>query len=258
MIKVVLKSLKILEIVSAGGSRAVKLSEIAEALGENPSTCAGIVKTMTEAGYLQKDPVRGYHMGIMAAALTHSDLYGRELLRSAETRLKPFAVEHQVYMALALLHDNVRHSILEVNLYGAVVMQVTANAGVMNSATGLVLVSNQPRHKQDELLDFYGIPRRFGGYEDFIRYLDSVRIQGYVEITRSAEMVAVAVPVYQEGQVIAALGSYMTSDQRAKANIEEFVELLKGVSASITDDLAQSAPESHSAPPAHRKKLMRP
>lgn len=258
MIKVVLKSLKILEIVSAGGNRAVKLSEIAAVLGENPSTCAGIVKTMTEAGYLQKDPVRGYHMGIMAAALTHSDLYSRALLRSAEKRLKQMAVDHQVYMALALLHDNVRHSILEVDLHGSVVMQVTANANVMISSTGLILVSNQPRHVQDELLEFYGIPRRFNGYDDFMRYLDSVRIQGYVEFTRAADMVAVAVPVYQGGQVIAALGSYMTSDQRTKVDIEEYVTLLKDVSAGITSDLEQKEPELLPRHEPHKKRVIRP
>jgi DNA-binding IclR family transcriptional regulator len=208
---------------------------------------------MTEAGYLQKDPVRGYHMGIMAAALTHSDLYSRTLLRSAEKRLKQIAVDHQVYMALALLHDNVRHSILEVDLHGSVVMQVTANANVMISSTGLILVSNQPRHVQDELLEFYGIPRRFNGYEDFIRYLDSIRIQGYVEFTRAADMVAVAVPVYQNGQVIAAVGCYMTNEQRMKADIGEFVALLKDVSAGITSDLEQSEPEIPPRHESHRK-----
>lgn len=255
MIKVVLKSLKILEIVSAGGGRAVKLSEIAEALGENPSTCAGIVKTMTEAGYLQKDPVRGYHLGIMAAALTHGDLYSQTLLQSAEARLRPMAVEHHVYLALALLHDNVRHSVLEVDMTGKVVIQVTANALVMNSSTGLILTSNQPRHKQDELLDCYGVPRRFAGYEDFIRYLDSIREQGYVEITRPVGMVAVAVPVYENGQVIAAVGAYLTSEQRARWDIDVFINLLKEVSASIESDLENC--EAAALKPG-KKKIMAP
>ena len=74
MIKVILKGLKILEIVSANGNDPVRLSELAHKLGEKPSTVAGIVRTLTEAGYLQKDPVRGYHLGIMATTLTHSAL----------------------------------------------------------------------------------------------------------------------------------------------------------------------------------------
>ena len=243
MIKVVLKSLKILEIVSAGGQRAVKLSEIAEALGEKPSTCAGIVKTMTEAGYLQKDPVRGYHLGIMAAALTHGDLYSRGLLKAAQARLPAFAVEHAVHMSLSILRESVRHSVLEVDPDGSTVMQVTANAQVMNSATGLLLTSFQPRHVQDAIVECYGLPRRFNGYEDFIRYLQTIREQGYVELVRNSKMIAVAVPVYQDGVLAAALGAYMTEVQRAQwAAIQDFVEQLQPLSAQITADLEQEEP----------------
>ncbi|MEA4889578.1 MAG: helix-turn-helix domain-containing protein [Clostridiaceae bacterium] len=237
MIKVILKCLKILEIVSASGNDAVKLSEIAQKIDEKPSTVAGIVKTMTEAGYLQKDPVRGYHLGIMAATLTHGDLYNRNLLIAAQKYITPVALERSLYLSLAVLRDNVRHSILEVNSKGEVIMQARANAGVMNSSTGLMLVSHQPRHVQDSLLDFYGVPRRFGGYEEFIRYLETVKTQGYIEIARPSNTVAIAVPVRDAKKVVAALGIYITTVQRNEWELPQIIAVLNEISAKITYDL---------------------
>lgn len=240
MIKSIVKGLKILEIVSSKGNEPVRLSELAKALDEKPSTVAGIVRTLTESGYLQKDPVRGYRLGIMAITLTHGDLYQRNLLIAAQTHVTSFAVRHGLYVSLSILRNNVRHTIMEVSDQGEVLMQARANAGVMNSATGLILLSHQPRHKQDEILEYYGLPRRFSSYEDFMIYLGEIRKQGYVEISRPINRVAVGVPVWHLGQVEAALGVFLTEEQRKERDIQEIVRLLTEVSVQITKDLEKS------------------
>ena len=240
MIRAVDKCLRILELISEAGDRAVKLSEIAASLSEHPSTCAGIILTMTERGYLKKDPVRGYRLGMMAAALAHGHLYRRDLLQSAEARLRPVAIRHSLYLALAMLHDNVRHSILEVDETGAVIVQVSANAAMMNSSTGLVLAAHQPRRKQDELLEFYGIPRRFGGYEEFIRYLDLIKEQGFAEIVRPPDRSATAVPVWAGGRAFAAVGVYMTQKRRDEWSSLELADMLRCVAAEIGADLGDN------------------
>jgi DNA-binding IclR family transcriptional regulator len=241
VVKVILKGLKILEIVSANGNNPVRLSELAQKLGENPSTVAGIVRTLTEAGYLQKNPVRGYHLGIMATTLTHSDLYQRNLLLAANKYVTEFAVRHGLHLSLSVLRDNVRHTIMEVSDLGEMVMQARANAGVMNSATGLMLLSHEPRHKQDEILGYYGLPRHFTSYEDFMRYLDEIKRQGYVEISRPVNRVAIGVPVWYEHQVVAGLGVFLTVAQRKEWDINKVVTLLSDMSARITHDMEQIA-----------------
>jgi DNA-binding IclR family transcriptional regulator len=248
MIKVILKCLKILEIVSASGNKPVKLSDLAQQLDEKPSTVAGIVKTMTEAGYLQKDPVRGYHLGIMAATLTHGDIYHRSLLIAAKNSIMQEAVDNSLTLSLNILRDNVRQTILEVGERGDVIMQARANAAVMNSATGLILVSHQERHKQDELIDYYGVPRRFAGYEDFMRYLDNIKKQGYAEIARPINRIAVAVPVWDkctdrasDCQVVAGLGIFFTVEQRPSWPTDRAVRLLNIISGKITCDLIENA-----------------
>ena len=243
MIKVVLKSLNILEIVSANGRDPVRLSELAQQLGEKPSTVAGIVRTLTEAGYLQKDPVRGYHLGIMATTLTHSDLYKRNLLIAARKHVAEFARQNGLLLSLNVLRNNVRHTIMEVSDQGEVIMQARANAAVMNSATGLILLSHQPRHNQDEILEFYGLPRRFSGYEDFMHYLEEIKRAGYVEISRPVSRVAVGVPVWNDGQVVAGLGVFLTVEQRKQYDIRRVVGLLTDMSAKITRDMDQADKE---------------
>lgn len=237
MIKVILKSLKILEIVSANRYKPVRLSELARQLNEKPSTVAGIVKTMTEAGYLQKDPVRGYRLGIMATALTHGDLYSRELLVAAKNHIPGFATQYKLYLSLSILCDDVRHTIMETNENGDTLTQTRANARVINSATGLVLLSHEPRHIQDRALESYGLPRRFSGNDDFIRYLENISQQGYAEIARPADRSAVAVPVWHEETVVAALGTFLTVEQRRSLSVQRIVQLLKKISAEITKDL---------------------
>ncbi len=249
MIKVILKCLKILEIVSASGDDAVKLSDIAQQLDEKPSTCAGIVKTMTEAGYLQKDPIRGYHLGIMAATLTHGDLYNRSLLVAAKKYVTDIAINRSLYLSMSVLRDNVRHTIFEVDSLGKVIMQVRANAGVMNTSTGLMLVSHEPRHSQDALLEFYGVPRRFAGYEDFIRYLDSIKNQGYIEISRPVNRVAIAVPVWKNERVIASLGTYLSNEQRSQWDLQDIVNMLNEISANITREMSLNLPDVSSKHP---------
>ncbi len=234
MIKVVRKALKILEIVSAAGSRAVKLSEISEALSEKPSTCAGIVKTMAEAGYLQRDPVRGYRLGILSAALLHGDLYDRALLTAARDRLPPLAAERRLYLSLAVLRGQLRHSLLEVDAGGQMVMQFKPNRNLVQSATGLMLLAHAPRAELDALLELYTLPRRFQDAEAFVRFLYLVRAEGYVELFRPHDVLALAVPVSRDGQAVAALGAMLRPEDPGRQDIPEVLATLRRGAADMT------------------------
>ncbi|NLM77325.1 MAG: helix-turn-helix domain-containing protein [Ruminococcaceae bacterium] len=244
MIKVMIKGLRILEMVSTHGGQPVRLSELAGQLQEKPSTVAGIVKTLTEAGYLQKDPVRGYRLGIMATTLTHSDLYRRELLVAAHQHITASALKHQLYLSLSVLRNHVRHTIMEISDRGEVIMQASPNAAVMNSSTGLILLSYEPGHKQDEILEYYGLPRRFASYDDFRRYLQEIKQKRFVVLSRPDNRVAIAVPVWHKAQVVAGLGAFLTSGQQEKWQTGQIVALLSDLSGRITADLEKDDAES--------------
>ncbi len=244
MIKVVLKALKVLEIVSAAGNEPVRLSDLARQLDERPSTVAGIVKTLAEAGYLKKNQVRGYQLGIMATTLTHSDLYQRNLLLAAEKTVPGFALEHGLFVSLSIIRNNVRHTIMEVNESGQTLILGRANAAVTSSATGLIVLSHEPRHKQEEILGYYGLPRPFTSYEDYMAYLDRIRQQGYVEVIRPINRLAIGVPVWYEDQVIAGFGIFLTESQRQSYDVKKILPLLLEMAQKTTASLEQLADQS--------------
>ena len=239
MIKVVLKALKVLEIVSAAGNEPVRLSELARQLDELPSTLAGIVKTLTEAGYLKKNQLRGCQLGIMATTLTHGDLYQRNLLLAAEKTVPEFAQEHGLFVSLSIIRNNVRHTIMEANEAGQTLMLGRANAAVTSSATGLIVLSYEPRHKQEEILSYYGLPRPFTTYEDYMSYLERIRQQGYVEVVRPINRLAIGVPVWYKDQVIAGFGSFLTESQRQNLEIKKIVLLLKEMARKTSTKLEE-------------------
>lgn|GEM_PF-1360599 len=212
MIKVILKAMRVLEVISERGGEAVRLSELSQALGENPSTCAGIVRTLTNAGYLQKDPVRGYRLGVMSASLLHGDLYDAELLGMARVCMPELAAKEKLYLSLAVLRGKVRHSVLEVDARGAAVMQYSPNPNVFHSATGLMLAAHVSAPELDALMELYTLPRRFRSGEEFRQALYIIRAQGFCELARPGGVMAIAVPIPQE-PVRASLGCMLRPEE---------------------------------------------
>lgn len=233
MVKVALKSMRILQEVSRRGGEAVRLSELAEAIGENASTCAGIIKTLTEAGFLRRDPVRGYRLGVLAASLTHGDLYNEPLLRRAEEILPDTARDQQIYLSLAVIREKVRHSILEVNDSGAFVMQSRANPNVFTSATGLMLASYLTSAQLDDLLEIYTLPRRFADTNEFRNALYLIRAQGFAELIRPENRLALAVPVLSGGTLLASLGAHLTEEQAQSGAVYDILRVLRETASKL-------------------------
>ena len=70
MIKVLHKAFDLIESMSADKSRAFSLTELANIINEKPTTCANIVKTLCERGYLSKAEPKGYVLGPVAQGLS--------------------------------------------------------------------------------------------------------------------------------------------------------------------------------------------
>src|SRR5690554_7672569 len=89
MIQVINRALNILELVSKEKEREYSLSEIASTLNLNVSTCANIIKTLVNRGYLeQQGRKQGYKLGAQAFYLTGNYSNKKELLRVSMEPLK--------------------------------------------------------------------------------------------------------------------------------------------------------------------------
>jgi DNA-binding IclR family transcriptional regulator len=71
MIQVLHRAFDILELCASDKEKAHTLSEIAEKLQLNPTTCANIIKTMVTRNYLEQVGYKkGYRLGAKAFHLT--------------------------------------------------------------------------------------------------------------------------------------------------------------------------------------------
>ena len=81
MIQVINRALNILELVSKERDRDFSLGEIANSLNLNASTCANIIKTLVNRGYLEQKAIKqGYKLGAQAYYLTGNFSNRKELL----------------------------------------------------------------------------------------------------------------------------------------------------------------------------------
>ena len=83
MIKVLHKAFDLLESMAQYKNRSFTLSEIATMINEKPTTCANIVKTLCNRGFLMKVKPRSYVLGPVAQGLNYSDIEHTQLVESA-------------------------------------------------------------------------------------------------------------------------------------------------------------------------------
>jgi hypothetical protein len=103
LIKVLHKAFDILENMSAHKDRAFSLTELAEMIGEKPTTCANIVKTLCDRGYLCRTEPRGYTLGPVAQGLNYVDLADTKLVESSREPMTRLVQKYGASGVLAVL-----------------------------------------------------------------------------------------------------------------------------------------------------------
>ena len=86
------KAFRVLELLADDQEQARPLGVIAARLGLNKATCAHVLKTLSELGYVEQlGPRQGYRLGPMAYALTRGRPYRRDLVAAAEPLMTELA-----------------------------------------------------------------------------------------------------------------------------------------------------------------------
>ena len=205
MIKVLRKAFNILEILSSS-DEAISLAQIAEKSDIPPSTCAGIIKDLCETGYVEKDATRGYRLGRAAMKLTSKAVFNPEHSKIFEEILPNLYEIYKQQTVITVFSNLVRYTVAAIDEKGRYLTECTADAGAIESATGLVLLASLPSYKREYFLSFYNLPNKFRSIQEFQDYLDNIAEEGYA-LHSSNERNAIAVPIKDEnGNVLYALG----------------------------------------------------
>lgn len=244
-IKVLEKAFTILEIIADDPSSPHSLSMIARRLGFNESTTAHILKTLVQKGYLEKSyPQKGYTLGPMAYYMTRYGPYRKDLINKAQPYMVKLAEEVHEEVLMVTMHLNRRYILFRVN--GNKVLKIKKEfereESVYQAATSRLLLAFEPLEQQYAFIENYGLPG--GNWPEMdspaklIKALKKIRDSELSIIMHPHHVVGVARPIWENGQVVAALGLWLPEYRFQDKNKQKILEEIQTTSNEISKTLS--------------------
>lgn len=215
MIQVINRALNILELVSKERDRDFSLGEIANSLNLNASTCANIIKTLVNRGYLEQKGIKqGYKLGVQAYYLTGNFSNRKELLKASVIPLQELRDILNESCILTIMKENMRVTLHKE--LSSQELQVVSNGEEKNiylTATGRIILACQNINTQLDFIKKYGLPGSMWpeviNEKDLIDELNKIKRKQLAIHFDDAFIVGVGAPIYKNGDVVAAIGVYL-------------------------------------------------
>lgn len=228
MIQVIHRALDIIEFVARDRNKEFGLGEISEGLGLNKSTCANIMKTLMNRGYLdQSGKKRGYKLGSEAYHLTGNFFLKEELMKVSSEPMKELQAKLNECCILVVIKDNKRYTLHKVS--STQELQVISNneeKHVYLTATGRMILACMGQHDQELFIQKFGLPGEMWegvrDKNDLIKELDRIKEEQLAIHYDGAHVVGVGAPVYKNDTIIASLGIYLP-EVRFTGELQELI-----------------------------------
>lgn len=240
MVQVIRRALRVLEIVGRDPERPIGLSEVAAEAGLNVATCARILKTLADAGYVEQvAPRKGYRLGVMPYMLTSRGPFCRHLVYAAEPVLARLAADTGETALLAVLRQGKRIVVAQVE--GRQTVQVRGDhlqvSDPYQTATGRLLLAHLEPRDLEEVVAALGLP---GDAWPGVRTVEALvgelkRLRGEDVVMRAdgGEVVGLAAPVRQRGEVVAAVGLYLPQHRFAGEHREKVLAGIRAAAEAV-------------------------
>lgn len=232
MIQVINRALNILELVAKERNREYQLGEIADSLKLNVSTCANIVKTLVNRGYLeQQGKKQGYKLGAHAYYLTGNFSNKKELLKISVVPMIELRDKLNESCILAIAKENMRVTLhKELSTHELQVVSDEEEKNIYLTATGRIILACWDADRQKQFIQKYGLPNTMWSEvqneDDLVFELDKIKEKQLAIHYDNAYIVGVGAPIYKNNEVVAAIGIYLP-EVRFNYKVQEqiFIEL---------------------------------
>lgn len=237
MIKVLHKAFDLLEIMSENKSKVFTLTELAEMIGEKPSTCANIVKTLCDRGFLSRSEPRGYVLGPVAEGLSYKTISDSRLIESSREAMKALVLKYGASGLLAVLRRGKKKILDNYSGEGDIVINkaVREDYELYTTSTGLVLSALSKAALTQSETDI--IEKAHGSTERFFEIKDFIKRNGYIALNARPQVFEVAAAVYENGEICAAVAVYLPEflirESEKATLIKEICEIAKNISERI-------------------------
>lgn len=216
MINSVKRALDIMLIISDNGGKPVPLSRLAEGVGLNPSTCAHIVKTLLENGFLERQDRRsGYTLGHTAYYLTRESTYKNKLAELIKPELDRYIELCNENIVAAVLRDGDKYVICNSESDNL----IQAGDGILRldplkTPTGRLLLAYASDYQLSRYIEKYGLPQtaEWGPFETLDEWkaeLARIRSLDMLVMENKPDLFHAARPIFCRDKFVFALGVFM-------------------------------------------------
>jgi len=234
MIQVIHRALDIVEFIARDRTKEYGLGEIANSLDLNHGTCANIIKTLVNRGYLeQSGKKQGYKLGPQAYYLTGNFSNKKELLRVAYEPIKELNAKLNENCILGIRKNNMRVTLMKtLTTHELQVVDNREERNVYLTATGRIILACMRKKKKELFIQKYGLPGEMweeaGNKDKLMEELDKLKEKQLAVHFDGAHIVGVGAPIFKNDKVIASVGVYLP-EVRFNYKTQEliFSEILK-------------------------------
>jgi DNA-binding IclR family transcriptional regulator len=243
MIQVIHRALNILEYVSEDGNKPKPMGQIAQDLGLNTATCANIIKTLVQRGYLEKsDLQKGYILGSQLKELQGKHQPHLKLIAAAKIQMDAISNQLNEKCLLAILKADKRLVIYKNNCTQAVQATTPDEKKAYDSSTGRLLVALMPEEALDKFVQTYGLPASSiwpdaDSSAKFMLQIQQIRKNRYALIEDSKQVIGIASPIYQQGELVASLSIYLPAFRFSNTVRKTMIQLCLASADEISTQL---------------------
>lgn len=242
MIQVIKRAAGILEIIARAPDQPRALSEIVAETGLNAATCARILKTLVNIGYVEQvAPKKGYVLGIMAYALAARGQYGRDLAERAKPVMLELVKDIHQPVLIAALRNYSRIIISQFNPSETGNVDMTHSvSNPYQTATGRLLIANLDERELKNFMQTLPLPGNDWPEADTRQKLQTtlqrIRETGWTAC-HTGEVTGIAFPVVQNNKTIAALGTFFPATSFTGKKRERLLRKVKTAAQKISEKI---------------------
>lgn len=239
MIQVINRALEILEYVAKQAGEPASLSEIAEAAGIHQTTCANIIKTLTDKNYLEHlGRKKGYRLGAGAYQLTGNLAYNQNLILAAKPIMEALTAKLNESSLLGILRNNKRFLVQVVTSDQDLQVRTRSESDIYPTATGRLLMAFLPAKELDNLIQILGLPQPhiwpdIHSKEDLLSALQDIRKKELAVTLSAKHLVGLAVPIRKNNLVIASLSIFLPESRFTSTHKQIILHELRSAAQQI-------------------------
>lgn len=242
MIQVLHRALNILELLAESTKSEISLSEIADTLHLNHSTCANILKTLVNRNYVEQVKFKGnYRLGYMAHQLANFNPYDTRLLNVSKLPLDVLMNEINETIILSKIKNDKRILLKEINCTHEVHVKTSRESSAYKATTGRIILAHYSPKEFEDFFQRVGLPSKEEWPEvetklDLIKFLKEIRKDQFA-FSHNNHVIGLATPIYINNKIYASLGIYLPDIRFGVSEKVKMINALKQTTNTINNEL---------------------